>query len=81
MLYPVKVAAKHLGLSVQSVYQLCAAGKLRHSRVGMGRGKIVIPEEAIAEYLKEGERGAATATPVVAAKSRKIILENLRLPS
>ncbi len=50
----VKEAAPHLRLSPASVYALCAARKLRHQRVGLGRGKILIPPEAIAEYLAKG---------------------------
>jgi hypothetical protein len=41
-------------LSAASVYALCAAKKLRHQRVGVGRGKITIPPDAITEYLAKG---------------------------
>lgn len=47
----VKEAAPLLGLSPASVYALCTAKKLRHRRVGAGEGKIVIPPDAIEEYL------------------------------
>lgn len=50
----VKQAASQLRLSAASVYALCAARKLRHQRVGVGRGKILIPPDAIAEYLAKG---------------------------
>ena len=50
----VKEAAPQLRLSAATVYALCAARKLRHQRVGLGRGKILIPPEAIAEYLAKG---------------------------
>lgn len=50
----VKEAAPVLRLSAASVYALCAAKKLRHQRVGIGRGKIVIPPDAITEYLAKG---------------------------
>lgn len=53
-MWTVKEAAPLLRLSPASVYALCAARKLRHQRVGLGRGKIVIPPEAIAEYLAKG---------------------------
>jgi excisionase family DNA binding protein len=46
----VKQAAETLGLSVATVYQLCAARKIRHERHGLGRGTIRIPPEAIDEY-------------------------------
>jgi excisionase family DNA binding protein len=55
VLYSVKQAAQKLACSVALVYQLCSKRLLRHVRIGVGRGKIVIPEEAIAEYLKGRE--------------------------
>jgi excisionase family DNA binding protein len=47
----VKDAARLLGLSVDSVYALCKARKLKHRRKGMRQGRIEITEEAISEYL------------------------------
>jgi excisionase family DNA binding protein len=75
----VKQAAERLGLSAQVVYLLCARRLLRHSRVGLGRGKIVIPEEAIAEYLKSREVGPLVAPPTPARP--KVKTTHLRLPS
>ena len=46
----VKQAAENLGVSVALVYALCAAGKIRHERYGLGRGTIRISEEAVEEY-------------------------------
>ncbi|HEX3147893.1 MAG TPA: helix-turn-helix domain-containing protein [Gemmataceae bacterium] len=48
----VKQVAERLGISISLVYGLCAAGKIRHERHGLGRGKIVIPAEALEEYRK-----------------------------
>ncbi|WP_088255536.1 helix-turn-helix domain-containing protein [Fimbriiglobus ruber] len=59
----VKEAAPRLRLSEASVYALCAAKKLRHQRVGLGRGKIVIPPDAISEYLSKGTVKSAEAHP------------------
>jgi excisionase family DNA binding protein len=59
----VRQAADRLGVSCQTVYNLCAARLLRHSRIGLGRGKIAISQEAIAEYLKGREVGPAKAEP------------------
>ena len=50
----VNEAAAMLRLCPASVYALCAAKILRHQRVGVGRGKIVIPPDAITEYLAKG---------------------------
>ena len=69
-LFSVKQAATKLGCSTGLVYALCAAGKLRHSRIGLGRGKIVIPEEALAEYLAAGESGPEPVTAPPAARQK-----------
>lgn len=47
----VKAAAEKLEVSPSLIYSLVAAGKLRFCRVGHGRGRIRIPEDAIEEYL------------------------------
>jgi excisionase family DNA binding protein len=47
----VKEAAIKLEVSPALVYSLAASGKLRYCRVGHGRGRIRIPEDAIQEYL------------------------------
>src|SRR5262245_26258483 len=49
-LLSVKEAASELRLSEDSIYKLCALRKLRHERHGLKKGRIRIPEEAIAEY-------------------------------
>ena len=68
----VKEAAPELRLSVASVYALCAAKRLRHQRVGVGRGKILIPPDAIAEYLAKGTVKSAEAHPAaLLSASRK----------
>ena len=59
----VNEAAPVLRLSTASVYALCAAKKLRHQRVGVGRGKILIPPDAIREYLARGTVRSAEAHP------------------
>jgi excisionase family DNA binding protein len=56
----VKQAALRLGISPATVYQLCAAKLLPHSRVGRGRGVIRIAEADLDRYLAgrrvEGDR-------------------------
>lgn len=69
----VKEAAVHIRLSPASVYALCAAKKLRRQRVGVGRGKILIPPGAVEEYLANGLVGAvgdATPPPLPPLKPR-----------
>jgi excisionase family DNA binding protein len=50
-LLTVKQAAERLMCSRATVYQLCTAKLLTHSRVGLRRGVIRIAEEDIARYL------------------------------
>jgi excisionase family DNA binding protein len=49
--HDVRGVAATLGVSVQTVYMLCAKRRLRHVRVGVGRGTIRVPESAVREYL------------------------------
>ena len=81
VLYSVKQAAALLSGSVALVYQLCARGALRHTRIGAPglRGRIRIPQDAIEEYLKEREVGTAKPKPPPARKQR-VILDHLRCP-
>jgi excisionase family DNA binding protein len=51
MLLTVKQSAGRLGVSPGLVYSLVAGRKLRFVRVGNGRGRIRIPEDAIEEYV------------------------------
>jgi excisionase family DNA binding protein len=51
----VKIAAERLNVSIATMYALCAHRQIRFSRVGLRRGKIVISEDAIAEYLQARE--------------------------
>ncbi len=51
LLLTVKQVAERLGCCPGTVYLLCAAGKLMHRRVGLGRGRIRVSEEDLAAYL------------------------------
>jgi excisionase family DNA binding protein len=62
-MFTVRQAAERLNCSVAIVYQLCGKRLLRHARIGLGRGKIVIPEDAITEYLKSREVSTVGPTP------------------
>jgi excisionase family DNA binding protein len=77
-LISVKQAAVRLGVSVGTVYGLCAARRIRFSRVGLGRGKIMISEEAVQEYLKATESGPGPVKAPAAPRPR-VKLEHLRL--
>lgn len=52
----VKQAAERLRISPALLYALCAAGKIRHERHGLGRGTIRITQEALDEYRKTVSR-------------------------
>jgi excisionase family DNA binding protein len=51
-LLTVRECAQMLRVSPGCVYQLVSQNKLPHLRVGCGRGRIRIPEEALAEFLR-----------------------------
>lgn len=74
----VRQAAERLGCSAAIVYALCATRRLRHSRVGLRRGKIAISEEAIAEYLKGREAGPEQPEPPPPPRP-KVCFEHLHL--
>lgn len=63
MLLDVKQAAGRLGVSPGLVYSLIAGRQLRHCRIGNGRGRIRIPEDAIAEYLARCTFAAGEGPP------------------
>jgi excisionase family DNA binding protein len=78
-------AAKELGVSAGTVYALCAARKLRHERHGLGRGRIKIPEDALAEYRRsvtvgvEREAASPPPAPPNATAGRFEVLDGARL--
>jgi excisionase family DNA binding protein len=49
--------AARLKVHPSTVYQLCAAGRLPHRRVGLGRGVIRVTESDLAEYLADSAAG------------------------
>ena len=64
-------AAPLLGLCLDTVYRLCAAGSLRHRRIGPRGGKLQISDTAIGEYLAACERGGPGTEAPAAARERK----------
>lgn len=73
-------AAERLGVKPGLVRRLVAARRLRHARVGLGRGVIRIPEDAIEEYLRDvtvpvAEEGDGAGRP----PNRRVSLKHLRL--
>jgi excisionase family DNA binding protein len=52
--------AARLEVSAATVYSLIASGKLRHYRIGNGRGAIRISEEHLASFLERRTVGWRT---------------------
>ena len=69
----VREAAERLEVSVSTVYAMVARGKLRCSRVGVGRGAIRISEDQLAECLRANEPAEARLP------SKRTPLKHLRL--
>ncbi len=69
----VRQASERLEVSPSLVYSLCASGKLRHCRVGHGRGRLRIPEDAIEEYLARCTFGVREEKPVASMPRLKHI--------
>jgi excisionase family DNA binding protein len=72
----VRQVALRLEVCNSTIYALVASGKLRCSRIGLGRGVIRISEEQLVEYLKGAEPFIAPAPP----PARQIRLKHLRQP-
>lgn len=72
-------AADVLHLSENLVRGLCHARKLRHERHGLGRGKILIPEDAIEEYRTSVTVGVSEARPKPSPPSTRRRLRHLSL--
>lgn len=71
----VREAANRLEVSPATVYALIAAGKLKCSRIGLGRGCIRVQEEQLREFLHGATaEKAAPAAPAVRAGLRHIKL-------
>lgn len=73
-------AAEKLGVKPGLIRQLLVAGHLRHLRVGMGRGVIRIPEDALEEYIRSVTVDAHVGTmPSPTPQRRSVKLRHLRL--
>lgn len=71
----VKQAAELLGVSPSLVYSLIASRKLRFCRIGNGRGRLRVPEDAIEEYLARCTFGVREDKPV----PQRVRLKHLKL--
>lgn len=71
----VKQAAERLEISATGVYGLLLSGRLKHYRIGSGRGVYRIAEEHIRDYLASVER--RVPPPVPAAPASRVKLRHL----
>lgn len=74
--FTVREVAEQLGISAQSVYQLCATKKLAHLRLGVGRGTLRIPAQALNNFIKtvtvQSECPTAPAVPMLKHEKVKV---------
>ena len=80
----VREYAAAYGVSAATVYAMCAANKLRHVRLGVGRGTIRILEDAGGlEQGNEEGRPETSAAPTKAkmVKTKAVKPKHLRSPS
>lgn len=80
-LLTVKEAAQLLRVSTATVYQLVAACQLRHTRVGLGRGKIMVPEDAVEDYVKNREVEAGRNSrpePTAPTRRSRVVFKHRR---
>ena len=75
-LLTVRQAAETLNVSTSLIYALCASKLLRHERHGIGRGKILIPEDALEEYRRTRTVEVGEA---VASNGSALPLKHIRL--
>jgi excisionase family DNA binding protein len=74
--------AATLCVSIQTVYLLCARKRLRHIRVGIGRGTIRVPDSALQEYITGATVRSDRPTAPEKRRSRPFNpSRHLRMPS
>lgn len=79
MLLTVRETADRLGVSVGLVYSLLTQRKLEYVRVGNGRGRLRIEEDALAAYLARCTFGTQEpeATSISPPKPQRVRLKHL----
>lgn len=77
--YSVHEAAELLSVSDATVYGLCSRRRLRHERIGLGRGVIRIPEDAIEDYRRSRTVEVETLGRAAMPATKAVKLQHLRL--
>jgi excisionase family DNA binding protein len=70
-MYTVREIAQRMKCSTALVYLLCSEGKLKHHRLGLGRGTIRVTEEQLLAFLQETESRGETHAPPAALRDLK----------
>lgn len=73
----VREYAATFGVSIATVYAMCATGKLAHVRLGTGRGTIRIPEDAA---VPQGSEAGRPEPPTAPARAKRVKPRYLRPP-
>jgi excisionase family DNA binding protein len=76
MLLTVIQAATRFDISASTLYQLVAARKIGHLRIGTGRGGIRFTEEQLAGYLESCRVEPALPPAVIARRLRHLKLNH-----
>lgn len=66
----VKEVSERLGVSRGCIYELVEQGLLAHLRIGVGRGTIRIPIEALEQYIAHAKVDRSDANSMSDKKSR-----------
>jgi excisionase family DNA binding protein len=73
--------AERLRVSVAVVYTRSSTRQIRHERIGTGRGRLFIPEDAVEEYRRARTVPPAARVGEAVGPRHPVRLKNLRLRS
>jgi excisionase family DNA binding protein len=83
-LLTIKEAAQVLRISEATLRSLVTRKQIRHERIGLGRGKIMIPEDAIEEYRRsrtvEANGGGCLDSKPAPKKEARPAFKHIRVP-
>ncbi len=77
-LLTVKEAAAALRISEATVRSLISRKLIRHERIGLGRGKVMIPEDAIDEYRRSRTVEASGGETAIKTVRPRATYQNLK---
>jgi excisionase family DNA binding protein len=77
MLLTVKEVSEQLAVSRGCVYELISSGRLRHARIGCGRGTIRIPRDAVDALLADSLESSAKKLKVHRPRHGRALFQHL----